>query len=75
VIETGVVHTEPADPPVMIFLTNGVNSSAGAGPGPRTVPADEAARLVARRHAVYGDRPPRGYRDGGVVASGAITAQ
>jgi hypothetical protein len=69
--ETGIVHTEPADPPVMIFLTNGVNSSAGAGPGPRTVPADEAARLVARRLGVYGSAPPRGFADGGLVTSGA----
>jgi hypothetical protein len=36
------------------------------------VPRDEAARIVAARHGVAGERAPRGYEDGG--ADGHIVA-
>ena len=50
---------------VAVYLTSGVRTSAGPGPGVRHVPPAEAAQLVNRRVAVHGDRPPRGYLDGG----------
>lgn len=55
--------TYTPDPPplVPVFVTVGIRTSAGAGPGPRLLPPQEAARLVNERHAVYGDRPPAGY--------------
>ena len=42
-----------------------VRTSRGPGPGPVELPAAEAARLVADRHAVYGTQAPRGFEDGG----------
>ena len=65
----------PAPPPggqVTVFLVNGTRTSAGCGPGPLTLPAAEAGRLVAARLAVYGDRPPRNFADGG--QPGPVTA-
>jgi hypothetical protein len=50
---------------VPVFVTNAVRTSAGPGPGVRRVPPDEAGRLVHSRLATYGDRPPRGFEDGG----------
>jgi hypothetical protein len=46
---------------VPIFLTNGVRTSDGPGPGVKHVPPDEAAALIARHVAVAGDKPPAGY--------------
>jgi hypothetical protein len=51
---------------VPVYLTVAVRTSAGPGPGVVRVPRDEAARLVAARHGVSGERPPKGYEDGGV---------
>jgi hypothetical protein len=55
----------PPDPgdgePVVIFLTVAVRTSSGPGPGPKALPPAEAASLVGRRMAVYGDTPPRGF--------------
>lgn len=51
----------PAAPPgdqVTVYLTVAVRTSQGPGPGPLTLPRDEAARLVAQRFAVYGGSPP-----------------
>jgi hypothetical protein len=50
---------------VAVFVTTAVRTSAGPGPGVRHIPAAEAAQLIARRHAVTGERPPKGYEDGG----------
>lgn len=50
---------------VPVFVTTGVRTSAGPGPGPRRVPPAEAAALVGRKLAVYGEAAPRGYLDGG----------
>lgn len=50
---------------VPVFLTVAVRTSGGPGPGVVRVPRDEAARIVAARHGVSGERPPRGYEDGG----------
>jgi hypothetical protein len=50
---------------VPVFLTVGVRTSGGIGPGVVRVPRIEAARIVAARHGVAGERPPRGYEDGG----------
>jgi hypothetical protein len=49
---------------VAVYLTVAVRTSAGPGPGVVHVSRDEAARLVAARHGVSGERPPRGYEDG-----------
>ncbi len=58
----------PAAPPgdrITIFATVAVRTSQGSGPGVLELPRDEAARMVADRHAVYGSQPPRGFSDGG----------
>jgi len=52
---------------VAVFVTTGIMTSAGPGPGVRRVPPDEAGALVADRRAVHGDQPPRGFLDGGVT--------
>ncbi len=52
-----------SEQPVAVFVTTGIRTSGGNGPGVVHVPPAEAARLVADRRAVYGDRPPRGYGD------------
>lgn len=57
---------------VPVFVTTGIRTSGGAGPGVVRVPRDEAARIVAGRHGVPGERPPRGYADGG--ADGRVIA-
>ena len=43
--------------------TNAVRTSAGPGPGVKYLPPAEAGSLVARRLAVHGDQPPRGYSE------------
>lgn len=48
-----------------VYLTNGTRTSAGPGPGLKYLPPDEAGRLVSARLAAYGEKPPRGYADGG----------
>jgi len=48
----------PAEPLVTIFLTNGVRTSAGPGPGVKTLPASEAGAIVSMKYAAYGDRDP-----------------
>jgi len=58
----------PAPPPgdrITVYATVAVRTSAGPGPGVLELPRDEAGRLVADRHAVYGSQPPRGFSDGG----------
>jgi hypothetical protein len=44
-----------------VYLTTAVRTSAGPGPGVKRLPAAEANRLIARKHAVSGTEPPRGY--------------
>ena len=68
------VETE-AEPLVAVFVTVGVRTSDGPGPGPKRLPQREAQVLLNKRFAIGGSEPPRGYSDGGVVASGAIAAQ
>ena len=63
--------TGPETDTVPVFLTVGVRTSGGPGPGVVRVPCDEAARIVAARHGVPGERPPGGYEDGG--AGGRVT--
>ena len=46
---------------VTVFVINAVQTSAGPGPGVKTLPAAEASALVARRYARYGDQPPLGW--------------
>lgn len=64
---TAANRQHAADSPdlVPVYLTVGVRTSGGPGPGVVRVPREEAARLVAARHGVAGERPPRGYDDGG----------
>jgi hypothetical protein len=57
---------------VPVYLTVAIRTSGGNGPGVVRVPPDEAARIVAGRHGVHGERPPRGYLDGG--APGSVVA-
>jgi hypothetical protein len=49
---------QPAEPQVTIYLTNGIRTSAGPGPGVKVLPATEAGRLVMAKLAVYGSRSP-----------------
>lgn len=49
------------EPEVMVHLTVAVRTSAGPGPGPKSLPAGEAARLIADKRGVYRDQPPQGY--------------
>jgi hypothetical protein len=51
------------EPLVPVFVTTGIMTSAGPGPGVVHVPPAEAAALVADRRAVHGTTPPRGYGD------------
>jgi hypothetical protein len=53
------------DGKISVYLGNATRTSGGSGPGMVRVPPDEAARLVAARLAIYGDRAPRGLADGG----------
>jgi len=46
---------------VQIYLTNAIRTSQGPGPGAKTLPRLEAARLVGARFAVYGAEPPASY--------------
>jgi hypothetical protein len=41
-----------------VYVTNGVRTSAGPGPGPKTLPASEASALIAMKYAVPGSRNP-----------------
>lgn len=50
---------------VPVYLTVGVRTSAGAGPGVVRVPRAEAAVLIRQRYGVAGERAPRGFLDGG----------
>jgi hypothetical protein len=58
---------------VAVFVTTGIRTSAGPGPGVRRVPPAEAQAIVGSRRGVYGDRPPRGFDDGGAGPQ-AVTA-
>src|SRR5690348_5334001 len=46
---------------VPVFVTNGVRTSDGPGPGVKRVPPAEASALLADRVAVPGDKPPRNW--------------
>jgi hypothetical protein len=54
------VSQPPPEPVVTVYLTVGVRTSAGPGPGVKQLPASEANRLCAMKYAVYGDKPPAG---------------
>jgi len=54
------VHAPP-DQLVDVYLTTAVRTSQGPGPGPKTLPAAEANRLIVRKLAIAGDQPPRGF--------------
>jgi hypothetical protein len=67
---TSNVTVPPAPPPaipddgsdpVPVFVTTGVRTSDGPGPGVKHLPPAEASRLVNARVAVAGDKPPRGW--------------
>jgi hypothetical protein len=60
-----VSSDEPGQQLVTVYLTNAVRTSQGPGPGPKTLPSDEASRLIGSKLAVYGDQPPTNYSDGG----------
>ena len=46
---------------VPVFVTTGIRTSGGSGPGVVHVPPDEAGRIVADHHGVPGTVAPRGY--------------
>jgi len=48
----------PAEPEVTIYVVVGVRTSAGPGPGVKTLPASEAGAIVSMKYAAYGDRDP-----------------
>ena len=64
--------TDPESDIVSVYLIVAVRTIGGPGSGIVRVPRDEAARIVASRHGVAGEQPPRGYEDGG--ADGRIIA-
>ena len=47
--------------PVLVFVTVAVRTSDGPGPGVKHVPPAEASALIAAKHAVPGEQPPRGW--------------
>lgn len=49
------------EPLVTVYLTVGVRTSQGPGPGVKTLPAAEANLLISRKHAVAGTEPPRSF--------------
>jgi hypothetical protein len=49
---------QPAEPVMMIYLTNAVRTSQGPGPGPKTLPVSEANALISMKYAVPGTRNP-----------------
>jgi len=58
-------QTATGDGLVDVFLTSGVRTSAGPGPGHKRVPVHEANLIVAARVGVRGTEPPRNFTDGG----------
>jgi hypothetical protein len=52
------VREQPAEPVMTIYLTNGVRTSQGPGPSPKTLPVSEANALLGMKYPVYGDRSP-----------------
>lgn len=46
---------------VPVFVTNGIRTSQGAGPGLRYLPRGEAAAIIGARHGIAGTRPPDGF--------------
>jgi len=53
--------SEQDDDRAWVYMTNAVQTSAGAAIGAKLLPRDEAASLVARRVAIWGQAPPRGW--------------
>ena len=53
--------SDPAHDLVAVFVTTGVATSDGPGPGVRRLQRAEAGRLVSARLAVHGERPPQRY--------------
>jgi hypothetical protein len=43
-----------------VYLSVGVRTSGGPGPGAKTLPQPEALALINMKYAVAGDRPPDG---------------
>jgi hypothetical protein len=63
---SNAVTPEPPPPdtsgtPMTVFVTTAVRTSAGPGPGVKTLPPAEAASLIAMKYAVGGSQPPRGF--------------
>jgi hypothetical protein len=48
------------EPQMTIYLSVGVRTSQGPGPGVKTLPASEALSLVSAKYAVAGTSPPDG---------------
>lgn len=50
--------SQPAEPVMAVYVTNGVRTSQGPGPGPMTLPVSEASALISMKYAVAGSRNP-----------------
>jgi hypothetical protein len=50
---------------ITVYVTNAVRTSGAPGPGQKSLPPEEASRLVSNKLAVYGDQPPRSFLGGG----------
>lgn len=51
--------SQPQPEPLrQVYVLNGTRTSAGPGPGPKTLPASEAGALISFKMAVPGSRPP-----------------
>jgi hypothetical protein len=57
-VTSGDANSPPAEPLITIYVTVGVRTSQGPGPGVKTLPASEAGALVGMKYAVHGDRNP-----------------
>lgn len=51
--------SQPQPEPLrQVYVLNGTRTSAGPGPGPKTLPASECSALISMKMAVPGTRPP-----------------
>jgi hypothetical protein len=51
------------EPLLDVFVTTGIRTSDGPGPGHKRLPRAEASALIRDRRAVHGSQPPRGFGD------------
>lgn len=59
---------------IPVFVTVGVRTSQGAGPGLRYLPRSEAAAIIGARHGIAGTRPPAGFAGSVETVTAGIAA-